>query len=182
VSSAPSPLRSAVAPRKCLKRAPLSDQSTKPHHRLRAFFRTGSFNNSAGSTSRTPAIFPTILRLAREGLTRRGFRVAAFNGEDKSGVELFKKREVDVLIGSRALGIVTCRSQLPKSAGPRHRWVFGSLYRFAPQLLKVAVVVSFGEEVPLAASAAKPPKRPKDAKVHLWLRLHAAQLTLGSLR
>ena len=46
------------------------------------------------------SIFPMI----REELTRRGFRVAAFNGEDKSGVELFKKREVDVLIGSSALG------------------------------------------------------------------------------
>src|SRR5262249_48429615 len=45
-------------------------------------------------------IFPMI----REGLIRRGFRVAAFNGEDKSGVELFKKRDVDVLIGSSALG------------------------------------------------------------------------------
>jgi hypothetical protein len=47
------------------------------------------------------SIFPMI----RQGLTRRGFHVAAFNGEDKSGVELFKKREVDVLIGSSALGI-----------------------------------------------------------------------------
>jgi len=46
------------------------------------------------------SIFPMI----REQLTRKGFRVAAFNGEDKSGVELFKKREVDVLIGSSALG------------------------------------------------------------------------------
>jgi hypothetical protein len=42
--------------------------------------------------------------MIREELIRRGFRVAAFNGEDKSGVELFKKREVDVLIGSSALG------------------------------------------------------------------------------
>jgi hypothetical protein len=24
--------------------------------------------------------------------------------------------------------------QLPESPGPRHRWVFGSLYRFPPQL------------------------------------------------
>jgi putative methyltransferase/helicase-like protein len=46
------------------------------------------------------SIFPMI----RDGLTRRGFRVAAFNGEDKSGVDLFKRREVDVLIGSSALG------------------------------------------------------------------------------
>jgi Hypothetical methyltransferase/Helicase conserved C-terminal domain/Type III restriction enzyme, res subunit len=46
------------------------------------------------------SIFPMI----RERLTRKGFRVAAFNGEDKSGVELFKRCEVDVLIGSSALG------------------------------------------------------------------------------
>ena len=42
--------------------------------------------------------------MIRDGLIRRGFRVAAFNGEDKSGVDLFKRREVDVLIGSSALG------------------------------------------------------------------------------
>jgi superfamily II DNA or RNA helicase len=46
------------------------------------------------------SIFPMI----REELTRKGYRVAAFNGEDKSDLELFKKREVDVLIGSSALG------------------------------------------------------------------------------
>jgi superfamily II DNA or RNA helicase len=46
----------------------------------------------------------SIFSMIRDRLTRKGFRVAAFNGEDKSGVELFKKREVDVLIGSSALG------------------------------------------------------------------------------
>ena len=46
------------------------------------------------------SIFPMI----HERLTRKGFRVGAFNGEDKSGLELFKKRELDVLIGSSALG------------------------------------------------------------------------------
>jgi hypothetical protein len=46
------------------------------------------------------SIFPMI----RERLIREGYRVAAFNGEDKSGVELFKKREVDILVGSSALG------------------------------------------------------------------------------
>src|SRR5262245_7281622 len=42
--------------------------------------------------------------MIRERLTRKGFRVAVFNGKDKSGVELFKRREVDILIGSSALG------------------------------------------------------------------------------
>jgi Helicase conserved C-terminal domain len=42
--------------------------------------------------------------MIRDGLIRRGFRVAACNGEDKSGVDLFKRHEVDVLIGSSALG------------------------------------------------------------------------------
>ena len=46
------------------------------------------------------SIFPMI----RDRLTREGFRVGTFNGEDKSGLELFKRREVDVLIGSSALG------------------------------------------------------------------------------
>jgi superfamily II DNA or RNA helicase len=46
------------------------------------------------------SVFPMI----RERLVREGFRVGAFNGEDKSGLELFKNRELDVLIGSSALG------------------------------------------------------------------------------
>src|SRR5215470_11903009 len=46
----------------------------------------------------------TIFPMIRDELSRKGFRVAAFNGEDKSGLDLFKKREVDVLIGSSALG------------------------------------------------------------------------------
>jgi superfamily II DNA or RNA helicase len=46
------------------------------------------------------SIFPMI----RERLVQKGFRVGAFNGEDKSGLELFKNRELDVLIGSSALG------------------------------------------------------------------------------
>ncbi len=46
----------------------------------------------------------TIFPMIRARLARKGFRVAAFNGEDKSGIELFKKREVDILIGSSALG------------------------------------------------------------------------------
>jgi len=33
-----------------------------------------------------------------------GFKVGVFNGEDKTGLELFKKGKVDVLIGSSALG------------------------------------------------------------------------------
>jgi superfamily II DNA or RNA helicase len=46
----------------------------------------------------------TIFPMLRDGLIRRGFRVAAYNGEDKSGVDLFKRRKVDVLVGSSALG------------------------------------------------------------------------------
>jgi hypothetical protein len=46
------------------------------------------------------------------------------------------------------------RSQRPKSAGPRHRWVIESLFRFPPQPPKVSVVVgSVREEVIGAASA-----------------------------
>jgi hypothetical protein len=44
--------------------------------------------------------------------------------------------------------------QWPKSAGPRHRWVVGSLYRFPPHPTpKGSVVGSLREEVPVAASA-----------------------------
>jgi reverse gyrase len=46
----------------------------------------------------------SIFSIIREELTGKGFRVAAFNGDDKSGLELFKNCEVDVLIGSSALG------------------------------------------------------------------------------
>jgi reverse gyrase len=46
----------------------------------------------------------TIFPMLHSGLTRRGFCVAAYSGEDKSGVDLFKRRKVDVLIGSSALG------------------------------------------------------------------------------
>lgn len=45
-------------------------------------------------------IFPMI----RERLAIKGFRVGTFNGEDKSGLEAFKARKVDLLIGSSALG------------------------------------------------------------------------------
>jgi hypothetical protein len=41
----------------------------------------------------------------------------------------------------------------PKSAGPRHRWVIGSLYRFPPQPPNLSVVGSVREEVIGAASA-----------------------------
>ena len=33
-----------------------------------------------------------------------GFKVGVFNGENKTGLELFKQGKVDVLIGSSALG------------------------------------------------------------------------------
>ncbi len=40
----------------------------------------------------------------RQALADAGFRVAEFTGEDKSGIERFKRREADVLIGSSTLG------------------------------------------------------------------------------
>ena len=42
--------------------------------------------------------------MIRERLIGKGFRVGTFNGEDKSRLEAFKTRKVDVLIGSSALG------------------------------------------------------------------------------
>ena len=92
------------------------------------------------------SIFPMI----RDGLIRRGLRVSAFNGEDKSGVDLFKRREVDVLIGSSALGtgvdglqyvcnrlIVAC---LPwTSAG--YEQLLGRVYRQGSAFNKVEVFI-----------------------------------------
>lgn len=80
----------------------------------------------------------TIFPMIHQRLSREGFRVGTFNGEDKSGLELFKRREIDVLIGSSALGtsidglqyvcnrlIVTC---LPwTSAG--YEQLLGRVYR-----------------------------------------------------
>jgi superfamily II DNA or RNA helicase len=46
----------------------------------------------------------SIFSMISERLTREGFRVGTYYGEDKSGLELFKNGEIDVLIGSSALG------------------------------------------------------------------------------
>lgn len=43
---------------------------------------------------------PMLVKAVQEA----GFKVGVFNGEDKTGLELFKKGKVDVLIGSSALG------------------------------------------------------------------------------
>ena len=43
---------------------------------------------------------PMLARAVQEA----GFKVGVFNGEDKTGLELFKQGKVDVLIGSSALG------------------------------------------------------------------------------
>jgi hypothetical protein len=45
----------------------------------------------------------SIFSMISERLAREGFRVGAFYGEDKSGLELFKNGEIDILIGSSAL-------------------------------------------------------------------------------
>lgn len=43
---------------------------------------------------------PMLVKAVQEA----GFKVGVFNGDDKTGLELFKKGKVDVLIGSSALG------------------------------------------------------------------------------
>ena len=69
------------------------------------------------------SIFPML----REQLFIKGLRIGAFNGEDKSGLELFKKREVDVLIGSSALGTgvdglqYVCNQLICRKQSLRHR-------------------------------------------------------------
>ena len=121
------------------------------------------------------SIFPMI----RDRLTREGFRVGTFNGEDKSGLELFKRREVDVLIGSSALGtgvdglqyvcnrlIVSC---LPwTSAG--YEQLLGRVYRqgstfhdvevFSPQV----VLRKWGRRVVVGPTAPRPYPIQEDAR------------------
>jgi len=46
----------------------------------------------------------TIFPMIRDRLSHKGFSVAAFSGEDKSGLNEFIGRRADVLIGSSALG------------------------------------------------------------------------------
>jgi hypothetical protein len=79
-----------------------------------------------------------------------GLRVARFNGDDKTGIELFKQGKVDVLIGSSALGtgvdglqyvcnrlIITC---LPwTSAG--YEQLLGRIYRQGSKFTEVEVFI-----------------------------------------
>ncbi|MFM1755392.1 MAG: hypothetical protein RL621_296, partial [Bacteroidota bacterium] len=45
-----------------------------------------------------------MVPMLAKAVQEAGFKVGVFNGEDKTGLELFKKCKVDVLIGSSALG------------------------------------------------------------------------------
>ena len=79
-----------------------------------------------------------------------GFKVARFNGDDKTGIELFKQGKVDILIGSSALGtgvdglqyvcnrmIIVC---LPwTSAG--YEQLIGRIYRQGSKFNKVEVFI-----------------------------------------
>ena len=79
-----------------------------------------------------------------------GFKVARFNGDDKTGIELFKQGEVDILIGSSALGtgvdglqyvcnrmIIVC---LPwTSAG--YEQLIGRIYRQGSKFNEVEVFI-----------------------------------------
>jgi len=91
-----------------------------------------------------------IVPRLRESLTTAGFRVAEFTGEDKSGLERFKRRAVDVLIGSSTLGTgvdglqYVCNrliiATLPwTSAG--YEQLIGRLYRQGSVFAQVDVII-----------------------------------------
>lgn len=92
------------------------------------------------------SIFDELSNAVKEA----GFRVARFNGDDKTGIDLFKQGKVDVLIGSSALGtgvdglqyvcnrmIVVC---LPwTSAG--YEQLIGRIYRQGSKFTEVEVFI-----------------------------------------
>jgi superfamily II DNA or RNA helicase len=85
-----------------------------------------------------------------DAIKAAGFKVARFNGDDKTGIELFKQGKVDILIGSSALGtgvdglqyvcnrmIIVC---LPwTSAG--YEQLIGRIYRQGSKFNEVEVFI-----------------------------------------
>ena len=92
----------------------------------------------------------SIFDLLSDAIKGAGFKVARFNGDDKTGIELFKEGKVDVLIGSSALGtgvdglqyvcnrmIIVC---LPwTSAG--YEQLIGRIYRQGSKFTEIEVYI-----------------------------------------
>ncbi len=86
----------------------------------------------------------------RHAIEKAGFKVGLFTGEDKSGLELFKKGKVDVLIGSVPVGTgvdglqYVCNRMIVVSlpwTSAEYEQLIGRLYRQGSAFDKVEVIV-----------------------------------------
>lgn len=86
----------------------------------------------------------------RHAIEKAGFKVGLFTGEDKSGLELFKKGKVDVLIGSVPVGTgvdglqYICNRMIVLSlpwTSAEYEQLVGRLYRQGSKFDKVEVIV-----------------------------------------
>jgi len=86
----------------------------------------------------------------RHAIEKAGFKVGMFTGEDKSGLELFKKGKVDVLIGSVPVGTgvdglqYVCNRMIAVSlpwTSAEYEQLIGRLYRQGSAFDKVEVIV-----------------------------------------
>lgn len=86
----------------------------------------------------------------REAIEKAGFKVGLFTGEDKSGLELFKKGKVDILIGSVPVGTgvdglqYVCNRMIVLSlpwTNAEYEQLIGRLYRQGSIFEKVEIIV-----------------------------------------
>jgi superfamily II DNA or RNA helicase len=86
----------------------------------------------------------------RRAIEKVGFKVGLFTGEDKSGLDLFKKRKVDVLIGSIPVGTgvdglqYICNRMIIVSlpwTSAEYEQLIGRLYRQGSAFDKVEVII-----------------------------------------
>ena len=86
----------------------------------------------------------------REAIENAGFKVGLFTGEDKSGLELFKKGKVDILIGSVPVGTgvdglqYVCNRMIVLSlpwTNAEYEQLIGRLYRQGSIFEKVEIIV-----------------------------------------
>ncbi len=86
----------------------------------------------------------------RRAIEKAGFKVGMFTGEDKSGLELFKKGKVDILIGSVPVGTgvdglqYICNRMIVVSlpwTSAEYEQLIGRLYRQGSTFEKVEVIV-----------------------------------------
>jgi superfamily II DNA or RNA helicase len=91
-----------------------------------------------------------LVRPLRRAIEKAGFKVGLFTGEDKSGLDLFKKGKVDVLIGSVPVGTgvdglqYICNRMIVVSlpwTSAEYEQLIGRLYRQGSAFDKVEVII-----------------------------------------